>query len=117
MQCRVDQLDRRCPICLCPAPSRPRVLSPESGSIREDFILGTLPRIEVLQGSFKPNATLVATLVDFDVPSELAQNIARLIQPVFDVRGFRTGNPFKLEKGHGRQSAGIRIQDQRRKDS
>jgi len=83
-------------VSVLPQPSPSFV--PESGSIREDFILSTLPRIEVLQGSFKPNATLVATLVDFDVPSELAQNIARLIQPVFDVRGFRTGNPFKLEK-------------------
>jgi len=71
---------------------------PESGSIREDAILRTLPQIEVVQGSFKPNATLVATLVDFDIPSELAQSVARLVQPVFDVRGFRSGNAFTLEK-------------------
>ena len=57
-----------------------------------------LPRIEVVEGSFKRNSTLVATLVDFDIPSELAENVARLIQPVFDVRGFRSGQTFKLEK-------------------
>ena len=57
-----------------------------------------MPQIEVVQGSFKPNATLVATLVDFDIPSELAQSVARLVQPVFDVRGFRSGNAFTLEK-------------------
>lgn len=70
----------------------------ESGLIREDAVLQTLPRIEILQGSFKPNATLVATLIDFDVPSELAHNLATLIQPVFDVRNFRSGADFKLEK-------------------
>ena len=72
--------------------------APESGSIREDVLLGAVPRIEVVEGNFKRNATLVATLVDFDIPSELAQNVAALIQPVFDVRGFRSGNPFKLER-------------------
>jgi murein DD-endopeptidase MepM/ murein hydrolase activator NlpD len=77
---------------------QPQGFVPDSGSITEDSVLMALPRIEVVEGSFKPNATLVATLVDFDIPSELAQNIARLIQPVFDVRGFRTGNSFKLEK-------------------
>ena len=57
-----------------------------------------LPRIEVVEGSFKRNTTLVATLIDFDIPSELAENLAKLIQPVFDVRGFRSGKAFKLEK-------------------
>jgi murein DD-endopeptidase MepM/ murein hydrolase activator NlpD len=71
---------------------------PEPSSIHEEDLLGAVPRIEVVEGNFKRNATLVATLVDFDIPSELAQDIAGLIQPVFDVRGFRSGNPFKLEK-------------------
>ena len=61
-------------------------------------MLDTLPRIEVVEGSFKRNATLVATLVDFNVPSELAENLAKLIHPVFDVRNFRTGKTFRLEK-------------------
>src|SRR5262245_39094154 len=77
---------------------RPTELVSESGLVREDAILEALPRIEVVQGNFKPNSTLVATLVDFDVPSELAQTVAKLIQPVFDVRAFRSGRGFKLEK-------------------
>jgi len=71
---------------------------PESGVVREESILKALPRIEVVEGSFKPNATLVATLVDFDIPSEIAEGIARRVQPIFDVRGFRSGKAFKLEK-------------------
>lgn len=78
-------------------PQTPDLVS-ESGAIHEASILKGLPRIEVVEGSFKPNATLVATLVDFDISADLAQDIARLIQPVFDVRGFRSGNTFKLEK-------------------
>ena len=70
----------------------------EAGTIREDAILASMPRIEIVEGAFKKNATLVATLVDFDIPADLAQNVARLIQPVFDVRGFRSGQTFKLEK-------------------
>jgi len=70
----------------------------ESGVIREHDILAAVPRIEIVEGSFKKNSTLVATLVDFDVPSELAQKVAALIQPIFDVRGFRSGQTFKLEK-------------------
>ena len=71
---------------------------PESGGIREDAILVGFPRIEKVEGSFKPRTTFVATLVDFDVPVELAQKVAKFIQPVFDVRGFRSGQGFKLEK-------------------
>jgi murein DD-endopeptidase MepM/ murein hydrolase activator NlpD len=77
---------------------RPAELVSEAGTIHEDAILASLPRIEIVEGAFKKNATLVATLVDFDIPVELAQNVAGLIQPVFDVRGFRTGKSFKLEK-------------------
>jgi murein DD-endopeptidase MepM/ murein hydrolase activator NlpD len=71
---------------------------PESGGIREEAILATTPRIEVVEGSFKRNSTFVATLADFDIPSELAHKLASLIQPIFDVRGFRSGQGFKLEK-------------------
>jgi len=70
----------------------------ETGVIREHDILAAVPRIEIVEGSFKKNSTLVATLVDFDVPSELAHKVAALIQPIFDVRGFRSGQAFKLEK-------------------
>jgi len=70
----------------------------ENGSVREESVLTGVPRIEVVEGAFKRNATLVATLVDFDIPAELAEDVARLIQPVFDVRNFRFGKPFKIEK-------------------
>jgi murein DD-endopeptidase MepM/ murein hydrolase activator NlpD len=70
----------------------------ESGGIREHDILAAVPRIEIVEGSFKKNSTFVATLVDFDIPSELANKVAALIQPIFDVRGFRSGQGFKLEK-------------------
>ena len=77
------------------SPSTPKFL-PESGA----FYAGPVvpPRIQIVEGAFKPNATLVATLVDLEVPREIAHDIARLIQPVFDVRRFHSGNPFKLEK-------------------
>jgi len=70
----------------------------EFESVGEETMLDSLPRIEVVEGAFKRNSTLVATLVDFDIPSELAENVARLVHPVFDVRGFRSGNSFRLEK-------------------
>ena len=70
----------------------------ENAAVQEQSVLTDLPRIEVVEGAFKRNATLVATLVDFDIPAELAENVAKLIQPVFDVRDFRFGKPFKIEK-------------------
>lgn len=76
-------------------PSTPRFL-PESGAIYSGTVVP--PRIEIVEGAFKPNATLVATLVDLEVPREIAHDIARLIQPVFDVRSFHSGNHFKVEK-------------------
>src|SRR5689334_11867741 len=77
--------------------SQPQPVAPEAGTVRGEPAL-VVPRVQVVEGAFKPNATLVATLVDLDVPRDLAHNIARLIQPVFDVRSFRSGNNFKLEK-------------------
>ena len=70
----------------------------ETDSVGEESMLTDLPRIEIVEGSFKRNTTLVATLVDLDIPAELAESVARLIQPVFDVRDFRFGKPFKIEK-------------------
>ena len=60
--------------------------------------LPQLPKGEVIEGSIQKNTTLVATLVDFDVPVEIARDVAELIQPVFDVRKIRFGNLFRLEK-------------------
>jgi murein DD-endopeptidase MepM/ murein hydrolase activator NlpD len=77
-------------------PSSPPRFLPESGAFYSGDVVP--PRIEIVEGAFKQNATLVATLVDLEIPSEIAHNIARLIQPVFDVRGFHTGNYFKVEK-------------------
>jgi murein DD-endopeptidase MepM/ murein hydrolase activator NlpD len=76
-------------------PSTPQFL-PESGAISGGTIIP--PRVQIVEGAVKPNTTLVATLVDLEVPREIAHDIARLIQPVFDVRKFHTGNTFKLEK-------------------
>jgi murein DD-endopeptidase MepM/ murein hydrolase activator NlpD len=57
----------------------------------------TLPKIEIVEGTIQ-RPTLVATLVDLDVPANIAHEIAGLIQPVFDVRKIRLGNLFRLEK-------------------
>jgi hypothetical protein len=60
-----------------------------------------LPVIEVAEGTIAKNTTLVATLVDYNVPATMANEIAQLIKPVFDVRALRTGNLFRLEKEDG----------------
>jgi len=58
----------------------------------------TLPRTEVVEDTIQRNRTLVATLVDYDVPTVIANEVADLIKPVFDVRKLRFGNSFRLEK-------------------
>src|SRR6266705_2480306 len=40
----------------------------------------------------------IATLVDYDIPVAIANEVADLIKPVFNVRKLRFGNPFRLEK-------------------
>ena len=76
--------------------SQPEPAIPESGTtIRRP---SDVPETEVVQAAFKPNTTLVATLVDLDIPRDIAHNVAKFIQPVFDVRNFRSGNFFKLKK-------------------
>jgi murein DD-endopeptidase MepM/ murein hydrolase activator NlpD len=60
-----------------------------------------LPQLEVVEGRIRRNTTLVATLVDLDVPVTLANDLAALIQPVFDLRTLRPGNFFRLEKDPG----------------
>src|SRR5262245_4985178 len=57
-----------------------------------------LPKTEVVEDTIQKNRTLVATLVDYDVPVTLANEVAGLIKPIFDVRKLRFGNPFRLEK-------------------
>src|SRR4030095_2357725 len=57
-----------------------------------------VPQIEVVEDTIQKNRTLVATLVDYEVPVAIANDIADLIKPVFDVRRLRFGNPFRLEK-------------------
>src|SRR6266498_870991 len=57
-----------------------------------------IPETEVVEDTIQKNTTLVATLVDYQVPVAIATEIADLIKPVFDVRKLRFGNPFRLEK-------------------
>jgi murein DD-endopeptidase MepM/ murein hydrolase activator NlpD len=58
----------------------------------------TIPKTQVVEDTIQKNTTLVATLVDYDVPVAIANEVAELIQPVFNVRKLRFGNPFRLEK-------------------
>ncbi len=57
-----------------------------------------VPKTEVVEDTIQKNTTLVATLGDYDIPSDMANQVAELIKPVFDVRKLRFGNPFRLEK-------------------
>src|SRR5688500_2809052 len=58
----------------------------------------SMPDTEVVEDTIQKNATLLATLVDYNVPVALANELADLIKPVFDARRLRSGNPFRLEK-------------------
>jgi murein DD-endopeptidase MepM/ murein hydrolase activator NlpD len=58
------------------------------------------PKPQVVEDTIHKNTTLVATLVDYNVPVAIANEVADLIKPVFDVRRLRFGNPFRLEKEH-----------------
>src|SRR6476469_3754158 len=57
-----------------------------------------VPKSEVVEDTIQKNTTLVATLVDYNIPSEIAKEVASLVRPVFDLRKLRFGNPFKLER-------------------
>jgi len=74
----------------------PEPFVPESGTNPRGAV--AVPPVEVVEASFKPNTTLIATLLDFNIPRDIAHNVASLIQPIFDVRNFRSGNTFKLAK-------------------
>src|ERR1051326_7838922 len=58
----------------------------------------SVPKTEVVEDTIQKNRTLVATLVDYEVPVAIANEVADLIKPVFDLRKLRFGNPFRLEK-------------------
>lgn len=60
--------------------------------------LPAAPRPEIVEDTIQKNTTLVATLVDYNIPVTIANEVADLIKPVFDVRRLRFGNPFRLEK-------------------
>jgi len=62
------------------------------------FPVPTVPAIQILEGSILKNATLVSTLVDSDIPSALANDIASQIRPVFDLRRIHVGNHYRMEK-------------------
>src|SRR2546427_5983450 len=57
-----------------------------------------IPKTQVVEDRIQKNRTLVATLVDYDVPVAIANEVADLIHPVFDLRKMRFGNAFRLEK-------------------
>lgn len=56
------------------------------------------PKTEVVEDTIPKNTTLVATLGTYNIPADIANEVADLIKPVFDVRKLRFGNPFRLEK-------------------
>src|SRR5262245_35304734 len=56
------------------------------------------PKIEVVEGTIQKNMTLVAALVDSDIPVAIANEVSDLIKPVFDLRRLRFGNLFRVEK-------------------
>src|SRR2546428_5027882 len=57
-----------------------------------------IPKTQIVEDKIQKNRTLVATLVDYDVPIAIANHVADLIRPVFDLRKMRFGNPFRLER-------------------
>jgi murein DD-endopeptidase MepM/ murein hydrolase activator NlpD len=64
-------------------------------------VVPAAPRMQILEGSILKNATLVSTLVDSDVPSRLANDLASQIRPVFDARRIHAGNHYRIEKDPG----------------
>jgi murein DD-endopeptidase MepM/ murein hydrolase activator NlpD len=56
------------------------------------------PRFLTTKGTISPHATLVSTLVDSEIPAPLANDVAALIRPVFDVRKIHQGNPFQIDR-------------------
>src|SRR5437588_1597725 len=61
-------------------------------------VTSAIPKTEIVEDKIQRNRTLVATLVDYDVPVAIANEVADLVRPVFDLRKMRFGNAFRLEK-------------------
>jgi murein DD-endopeptidase MepM/ murein hydrolase activator NlpD len=61
--------------------------------------IDNVPQSAEFEDTIHKNRTLVATLVDYEVPVAIATEVADLIKPVFDLRKLRFGNPIKIEKG------------------
>jgi murein DD-endopeptidase MepM/ murein hydrolase activator NlpD len=57
----------------------------------------TVPAVLIREGTISKNATLVSTLIDSQVPSALANDIAGQIRPVFDLRRIHSGNHYRTE--------------------
>ena len=80
------------------------VVAPQYQELEQESIslastgLSSMPQVQVLEGTIAKNATLVSTLIASDVPSDLANEVAGLVRPVFDTRRIHVGNPFKIEK-------------------
>src|SRR4051812_30561260 len=53
--------------------------------------INAVPQTAVVEDTIQKNRTLVATLVDYEVPVTIANEVADLIKPVFDVRKLRFG--------------------------
>src|SRR5262245_40215703 len=60
--------------------------------------IDNIPQSAVVEDTIHKNRTLVATLVDYEVPAAIATEVADLIKPVFDLRKLRFGNPFRIER-------------------
>src|SRR5262245_25700665 len=54
--------------------------------------VNTTPQPEIVEDTIQKNRSLVATLVDYEVPVAIANEVAGLIKPIFDVRKLRFGN-------------------------
>jgi murein DD-endopeptidase MepM/ murein hydrolase activator NlpD len=66
--------------------------------LAEPAAIDSLPKTEVVEDTIHKNRTFVATLVDYEVPVAIANEVADLVKPVFDLRKLRFGNPFRLER-------------------
>jgi len=78
-------------------PSRYRELENEAVTSASSVVVIS-PKIQVLEGTIANKATLVSTLTDSAIDSELANELAGLVKPVFDTRKFHVGNSYRIEK-------------------
>src|SRR2546423_12304822 len=90
---------------------RESVSSASSGLPAARFV----PAVQILEGTISRNATLVSTLVESEIPTEIANDVAVQVRPVFDVRRIHAGNSFRIEKdiGGDLKSFEYKIDDER----